>query len=214
MADHTASDVVVVTGTGIARAAADVVSLSLALRAGARDVSAALSGVTATMDAVTAAAREAGLRDRDIASIGAGVQPQYDREGMRVVGYQAYHQLSLVVRDVTAVGAVVAACASAAGNALSVDAITLEIADRRPLEQGALDAAFAHARAKAEQLATLSGRTLGAVRTVLEGTTAGMPMPPVAYAAKGRLGAADMAMSVEAGEHSVTATVTVTWSLD
>ncbi|MDQ2755686.1 MAG: SIMPL domain-containing protein [Actinomycetota bacterium] len=200
-----------VVGTGRASATPDVVRLQLSLHTDAADVAAALRSTGALVAAIGEAAREQGVPATDIASTGAGVHPRHDRDGQRVVGYQAFHQLAIVVRDPARVGDLVEQVAARAGNALSVDAISLDLADTAALEVAARDAAFADARAKAGQYAALAGATLGGVLTVSE-VGAG-PAYPVA-AGRAMAFRADSAMPVEAGSHTLTASVAVSFALD
>lgn len=205
------TNTVTVTGVGATSAVPDVVRVALGVRVDGDDVAGALSGAAHRLEGVTSAVKESGVAARDLSSTGAGVQPRYDRQGERVVGYTAYHQLQVVVRDVEQVGAIVVACAASAGNALTVDAITLDIADRAPFEREARDAAFALARAKAEQFARLSGATLGEVRAVAEGGSGPVGLgPEIAYRA---MAPGSDARTVQPGEHTVSAQVTVVWSM-
>lgn len=199
-----------VTGTGRASTAPDVVRLSLGVSCDGDDVSSALREAGRVVQAVGQAARGQDVLDADIRSTGAGVHPRYDRDGQRVVGYQAFHRLSVVVRDLDRVGAVVDAVARAAGNSLSVDSIQLDLSDSSAIQDEARSAAFLDARAKAGQYAALADAALGEVLSVVEGAVAGASPRPMARMA---MAAADSAMPVEAGEQTVTASVTVTWGL-
>lgn len=214
-ADHhrTRPSCVDVSGTGAATAPADVVRVSIGLRCEADSVAAALSDVAARVTKVSAAVRSGGVADKDITSLSASVQPRWDREGTRVVGYTAYHQLSVVVRTLDDLNAVVDAVAAAAGDALVIDGIALEIADRAPLAKRAREAAFAAAREKAEQFADLSGVTLGRVLQVTE-QEAGFGGGRQADAKYALASSPSAGMPVEAGEHEVTAVVRVTWALE
>jgi uncharacterized protein YggE len=138
-----------------------------------------------------------------------GVNPRWDREGQRVVGYTAHHALRLVVRDRERVGDVIGAMAGAAGDAFGLDAVTLEVADPAPLLVRAREAAFEDARSRADQYASLAGRALGPVLRVTEGGGLEPPVPRFARAAMDVAGG----LPVEAGESSVTATVTVRFGL-
>jgi uncharacterized protein len=203
--------VVQVTGSGKASATPDVVRLALGVTCEGDDVSSALREVGGRVQAIGAAARDHDVRGSDISSTGAGVHPRYDRDGQRVVGYQAFHRLGILVRDIDRVGAVVDAVAAVAGNSLSVDSIQLDLSDVSALQEESRSAAFLDARAKAGQYAALSDARLGEVMSVVEGAVAGgAPRPMMRMA----MAAADSAMPVEAGEQTITATVTVTWALD
>ncbi|MDQ2782126.1 MAG: SIMPL domain-containing protein [Actinomycetota bacterium] len=207
---HTRRRLVQVSASGRASATPDVVRLSLGIRSDGDDVSSALRDVGDKVTSIGEAVRGHGVESADIRSTGAGVHPRYDRDGQRVVGYQAQHSLAVVVRALDTVGAVVDSVAQAAGNSLSVDSIQLELSDSTRMEQEARDNAFAHARSKGDLYARLSGGQLGEVLSVVEGGTGGGPAPV------GRMAmmASSSPMPVEAGETTVTASVTVTWALE
>lgn len=199
-----------VVGVGKASAVPDVVRLSLSVRCDADDVGAALRAVGTRVEAIGRVAGAQGVAPADLRSSGAAVQPRYDRDGRDIIGYQASHSLAVVVRALDSVSALVDAVATEAGNALSVDSIQLDLSDTTPLEQAARDDAFAKAEAKAQQYAALSGARLGPVLAVVEGGSGSGsgPTPRMALMAS-----ASPSMPVQAGEQTVSATVTVTWSL-
>ena len=195
-----------VTGSGSASAPPDVVRIRAGVRCDADDVSSALDDVAGRSAALSSAARDHGVAATDLRTTGTGVHPRHDREGTAVVGYTAYQSLSVTVRDPALVGSLVEAFAGAAGNALTIDHIGLELADSAPLLTQAREAAFADALGKAQQYAALAGRTLGKVAR-LSDVERGGTQPRFAMMAAGK--AADL--SVELGENSVTATVAVRW---
>jgi uncharacterized protein len=195
-----------VTGSGTASAAPDVVRVRVGVRCDGDDVSSALADAASRSRALAQAARDHGVADADLRTTGTGVHPRHDREGVTVVGYTAYQSLSVVVRDPALVGSLVEAFAGAAGNALTVDGIGLELADSAALLAQAREAAFADAEGKARQYAELAGRTLGKVAR-LSDVDRGGAQPRFAMMAAGK--AADL--SVELGENSVTASVAVRW---
>ena len=203
-----------VTGTGTASATPDVVRVALGIRCDSEGVAAALSKVAATVRQVSAAARANGLADRDIASTSASVQPRWNNDGSAVAGYTAYHQLTLLVRSLPSLNDLVDAVADAAGNHLVIDGITLDLAERGPLALHARGAAFDDAHAKAAQYAALAGARLGRVLAVVEGD-GGAGFEPMAGRRDAMMSmkASGGGLPVEAGEHSVGATVRVAWEL-
>ena len=196
-----------VSGRGRASTVPDVVRIQTGVRCDADDVSTALGDASSRAAALAQAARDHGVLDTDLRTTGTGVHPRHDREGITVVGYTAYQQLSVTVRDPALVASLVEAFAGVAGNALTIDSIGLEVADPEPLLAAAREAAFADARAKAEQYAALAGRELGKVERVRDVGNGGA-QPRFARMAAG---AADL--SVEMGENTVTASVAVRWEL-
>jgi len=201
-----------VSGSGSASTTPDVVRLALGIRCDADGVAAALTAAASALRAVSAAARRHGVADRDIASQSASVQPRWDKDGTAVAGYTAYHSVAVRVRALGDLNGLVDEVAAAAGNSLVIDGISLDVSDRAPLEVTAREAAFAAAKAKAQQYAVLSGARLGRVLAVTEGAVAfgGGPMREVRLA----MSAPDAGgLPVESGEHTVTATVSVSWEL-
>ena len=196
-----------VSGRGRASAVPDVVRIHTGVRCDADDVSTALEDASTRSAALAQAARDHGVADADLRTTGTGVHPRHDREGTTLLGYTAYRQLAVTVRDPAMVGSLVEAFAGVAGNALTIDHIGLDLADPEPLLASARDAAFADAKAKAEQYAALAGRELGKVERVRD-VVEGGAQPRFARMAAG---AADS--SVELGENTVTATVAVRWEL-
>ena len=204
MADH-----VEVTGTGTAGAVPDVVVLDVRVQCEAPDVAGALAGAAERVVAALQAAADHGVAERDRRTTGMGVSTRWDREGRAVVGYTAHQTLRLLVRDRERVGDVLSACAGAAGDAFGLDGVTLEVADRAPLLERARTAAFEDARAVAEQYADLAGRALGHALRVTEPADHAAPMPRMRAMAAMETGG----MPVEAGESTVSASVTVRFAL-
>ncbi len=203
------SDHVEVIGTGSASAAPDVVVLDVRVQVEARDVASALRDLGARLDATVGAAAGHGVGDHDRRTTGMGVSPRWDRDGQVVAGYTAHQSLRLRVRDRAHVGEVIAALAAAAGDALAVDAVTLEVADPSPLLVRARAAAFADASTRARQYAELSGRTLGPVLALTEAPEAVGPSPKMRFASMDRAGG----VPVEAGESAVTTSIVVRFAL-
>ena len=202
-----------VVGTGTASATPDIIRLALGVRCEAEGVGPALAQAAGAVRGVSAAARAHGLADADIASTGASVQPRWDRDGNRVTGYTAHHHLTLRVRQLDRLNDLVDAVAASAGNALVIDSISLDLADRAPLQAAARAAAFADAQAKAAQYAQFARASLGRVLSVVE-VAGAVPRPGPMPMAMARSAADSAGMPVEAGEQTVTVTVQVAWALD
>jgi uncharacterized protein YggE len=199
MTDH-----IELSGTGSASAVPDVVRIHAGVRCEGDTVSAALADAGERAGAIAQAARDHGVEDRDLRTTGTGVHPRQDRDGTRLVGFTAYHSLVLPARETSRVNSLVDAFAGAAGDALTIDHIGLDIGEPEPVLARAREAAFADARGKAEQYAALAGRRLGKVQR-LRDVVPGGPQP------RYELMAASKAAGLELGENTVTATVAVRW---
>ncbi|MFC6285583.1 SIMPL domain-containing protein [Nocardioides sp. GCM10027113] len=196
-----------VTGTGSASVAPDSALVRVAATHRADGVTAALAGVSSTVEAIGEVAR----RFTDAARIGSqglSVWPSHDYDGMPS-GFEARHSLAIGCDDLTAAGELVASLAKETGDRIQVESVGLDVADRTEALASAREAAWADALARAEQLAGLAGASVGEVQSVSEG---GGPHVvdggEVAVAASRR---ADVGF--EPGQTSVSATVTVTFQL-
>lgn len=198
---------ITVIGTGTAAVTPDVVRLDLRIGHDAADVAAALSGASAGLTATSRIVREQGIADADIRTLGADIHQRFDREG-QPSGFTAQQRLRVTVRDVESVGAILEAAAAELGNALLVDQVALDVADRSEGLGRARDAAFAQARAKAEQYAALAGSSLGSVAEVAESGATPMARPAMAMREMA------ISMPVETGDHELSASVMVRWLLE
>ncbi|MFZ1485887.1 SIMPL domain-containing protein [Nostocoides sp.] len=201
------------TGVGSASAAPDVVSLDLSVRSPGGSVAEALGAADHGMAAIIDIARQHSLAGRDLQTTSASVYPQYDQQGVSVIGYLAQQSLRLRVRDRSLVGTLINAFSTAIGNTLTVDNIGLQIDDPAPLLTLARQGAFEDAARKAHQFADLAGRQLGPVLFVVDSPASAFP-GPVARGAMMKFSSEDTAagMAVEVGENAVSAHVTVRWA--
>ncbi|MBF4763792.1 SIMPL domain-containing protein [Nocardioides islandensis] len=195
---------VTVTGQGTAREVPDTVVVRVAASHRAAGVAEALAGAGSAADEIVAVAREH-TESRRIQSTTLNLWPAYDNEGQQS-GFEARHGLAVSCTDMEKAGAMIAALAERVGDRLQVESVGLEIGDTARAVQQARSAAYSDAVARANHLAELAGERVDAVQAMAEG---GAPVP-----------FADLAMSREAkgvaiqpGETSVSASVTVTFSL-
>jgi uncharacterized protein YggE len=201
---------VTVTGTGRATAPYDVATLMLAASARAANPSDATARATYAMNAMREAVISGGADESSLQTTSVSLNPVHD-PWPTVSAYEASLSLAVRITDLSRVGTLLVAAVSAGGDGARVDGISFSHDDAAALEASAREAAFAEARAKAEQYAGLAGQALGEVRHVVEGAVRG-PGPVYAKAAAPM---ADMAggPSFDGGGGSVSASVTVTWAL-
>lgn len=205
------TDTIEVTGSGQASGTPDLVVLDLRIQAERDTVADSLRAVSEGVRAIVE--RTARYRADSVPpprTQGLNLHTRHDREGRGVIGYTASQQLRLSLPGTDLAGEVITTLSDAAGDSLGIDGLSLSVSDPAELQRSAREAAFADARERAEQFADLAGRELGTVREVRDVPGhAGGPAPRLARAA-----AFDASsMPIEAGEQSVTATVTVSWDL-
>lgn len=196
---------ITVTASGAASATPDRAILQFAAETSAPNVQAAVERATAAIGVMRNALLEAGVAASDLRSTQASVYREHDRGARR---YVARFGLSATVQDVTAAGSIAQAALAAGGDSARMDGLSFTHADPAALRATAREIAFANARAKAEQLAGLAGRALGAVEEITEHEAGGGgPVVPIP-----RPAAETGTMSFAAGEQEVSVGVTVRWS--
>ena len=180
----------------------------------------ALTANTADMAKLIETLKAAGIADRDIQTSGFSVSPNYvysnevDANGYskppRINGYIVSNQVTIRVRDLTALGTILDQSVTVGAN--TVNGVSFSVADPANLYTEARKKAFADARAKAELYAEAAGVELGDIAAITETQGYGVPQP---YMMR-EMAAADMAapVPVQAGELSFTINVTVSWQLD
>ena len=212
-ADERAS--VTTVGTGTAQTAPDVAVVRVGTEARSARLREAFAQASASSQALLDAALGYGIAREDLATSGLGVRSEtvwHEGKGPRVVGYAATTAMTVTVRDIGSVGALLDALVAAGGNALTIHGLSLEASDPAAALASAQDAAWRDALAAAERLAGLAGRRLGAVVRI---DTSPLQPPPGGPIPMRRvaLAAAAEGMAVEPGLAEVSATVAVTWEL-
>ncbi|MFK0001488.1 SIMPL domain-containing protein [Paenarthrobacter sp. NPDC090522] len=203
---------ITVTGTASAKAAPDLVTLTLGVETRRDSAAQAYSDAGHAAGAVAASLRQAGVADVDLQTSGLSLRADLvwvEGQGQKVSGYIASTNLLVAIRSQADAPAALAAAVAAGGDDIRINGIGQGFSDASRVTAAAQEAAWADAERRAQQYAQLAGARLGSVVTVSQQPTPGAPVPvggmARAYAAE--------AMPVEAGESSVTASVTVEWEL-
>jgi uncharacterized protein len=204
--------VIVVNGEGQIAAAPDQARLVAGVLTQAMTAAAALDDNTRAMNTVFAALRRLGIPDTKIRTSNFSLTPQYppfrpDAPEMRdIAGYQVSNQVTVIVDDVSKVGAILDTLIRSGAN--QSGGVAFEIADTGTLAEQARRAAVADAIAKARTLADAAGVALGAILSIQEGgVSTGGPEPRIFAAAVGT------PPPVSAGEQTVSVSVTVTYAI-
>jgi uncharacterized protein YggE len=198
------------TGTGSAKAAPDMADISAGINSEALTAAAALSANSAGMNSVLAALERLGVARRNIQTSNFSVSPVYasrtPNEAQRLTGYRVSNQLHVILEDAARVGAVLDALVTAGAN--QMNGLNFTFKDPAPLLARARADAVADARLRAQQYAAAAGLTLGPIQSLSEGG-AETPRPMYRVLAM----AAPAPPPIEAGEESVSATVTIVWEI-
>ncbi|WP_108644432.1 SIMPL domain-containing protein [Fuscovulum blasticum] len=202
---------ITVTGEASTAAAPDMATLSIGVTKVGETAAAALADNTAQMQAVIDRLKAAGIEPRDIQTTGLSINPNwsgYDSSvsgGPTITGYTATNIVTVQVRALDGLGAVIDAAVSDGGNTLN--GLTFGLADPRPALDAARKDAVADAKAKADLLAGAAGLGLGPIVSLTEGGGYGAPVPMF------KADSAAGAVPVEQGAISYTASVTVVYEV-
>ena len=203
--------VLTVSGQGEVHGTPDQAMLSAGVVTSARTAASALADNSRAMNEVFATLKRAGIADKDMQTSNFSVQPQYatDKNGntlQDITGYQVSNTVNVRVNEMSKVGPTLDALVSSGAN--SIGDIAFTIKDPKPLLAEARAAAVADAIARAQTLARAAGVTLGPITSIGENSySEPRPLYRVAMAA------APAQTPIAAGEESVTAGVSITWSI-
>lgn len=208
-----------VTGTGTVQRQPDRAVVLVAVESRATTAKDAAAANARKMDAVYAALRAAGVVPPNVQTISYDLQPQYnqpDRDGgeyvPRITGYVANNMVRVQVDDVLRAGAVIDA--AIAGGANRIANLSFELKDTEAARLEALRAAVGKARAEAEVVAAAAGQRLGAPQNI---TSSAHWAPQPMYRrdmAVMEMQAAAPPTPVEAGNLTITATVSINYLLE
>lgn len=208
---------ITVVGTGRITGRPDTLRATVGVDVERPTVQEALDAANRATEETLEALRSAGVAEEDIATTEFSVRPRH-REGPddrpEIRGYTVTNLVEVTIRDLSVAGETLDAAVEAAGDAARVRGLRFSLEDNQELLSQAREAAFAEARAKAEQYAQLSGGSLGSLVSLTE--TAGDQPPPVPFAgdvARGEAAAPAARPPIEPGTQEVIVRVTATWSL-
>jgi len=197
-----ADDSITVSGVGTVKAVPDEAQMSFGVETRRPTAQAAVAANADAMRKVINALRQAGARE--IATQWVSVYP-FTGETGAVDGYSASNSVS-AVSDVDDAAGLIDAAAEAGANQVSGPGLSSSNAEA--LYREALAKAVTDARLRAEVLAKASGRSLGAITTIVEGGAS-----PVPYYDRAALGGDAASTPIVPGQQETAASISVTFSL-
>ena len=212
LAAETPPATIAVTGEGQVEAAPDMATVSLGVQTDADTAAAAMAENSAKLAAVIERLKASGIEPRDIQTSGLSLGPRYDygqQDGTppKVAGYTASNMVTVRVRALDKVGAVLDGVVADGANTLN--GLSFGLADDRPLMDEARAEAVADAAARAALYAGAAGVKLGRVMTIAEAGGYAPPRPMAMEA--GFAKASDM--PVAQGELTISASVSVIYEI-
>lgn len=209
-----------VSATGSAEVAPDMAVINLTVVREAETAREALDANTAAMSEVLAAMQAEGIAERDLQTSNFNIQPRYvypepvdgERPAPRIVGYEVSNSLTVRIRDLERVGAILDTSVTLGVNRGGGIRFTND--DPAEAIAQARSKAMRNAIAKAETLTEAAGIGLGRILSISENSNEPRPMA-IERAAVMQSDMGNAApVPVAAGENSYQVTVNVTFELD
>lgn len=207
---------VTVSATGSIEVRPDTASVSSGVQTEAPTAREALARNNAEMAKVVDGLKAAGIQSKDIQTSALQLNPQYDASSTKtgsaphIVGYHAFNQVRVTLRDVAKVGEVLDQLVELGAN--RINGISFGVSGEEALRDDARKAAMANARRRAELYAAAEKVTLGQVVTISESVDYSGPV--LAHAVGVPAGAKFAAMApIEPGQQRLEVTVYVTYEL-
>ena len=210
---HGAMARLTVGGQGLSSAQPDLATISLGVSSRAATAAEAMTQNAEAQNKVIEALKAEGIEARDIQTSGLNLSPMLDYskdgEAPRVTGYAAQNNVTVRVRDIAGLGAVLDKLVASGANEIGGINFTRE--DMTEAEDAARSAAVQDARRRAEIMAEAAGMRLGPLLRLSDTPVESQPVPMMRMMAAEAKGSAPT--PVEAGELTVSANVTAIFAL-
>ncbi|MCS7011484.1 MAG: SIMPL domain-containing protein [Anaerolineales bacterium] len=199
-----------VTGTGMVSLPPDLAYLSVGVHTEGSNLAKAIEQNNRQTTAVVEAIKNMGVAVEDIQTSNFSVwsTQDYDENGQRYTKYMVDNTVSITIRDLSKVGALLNEAVSAGAN--NINSLSFDVADKSEALSQARQKALENANALAQELAAKAGLKVGPVVSIVYSDVS-----PVPYYGIGSGGGAEASLNVpiEPGKLQISATVTVTYEL-
>jgi uncharacterized protein YggE len=198
------------SGAGHVELEPDMAVIQIGVEQEAETAAAAFNALSVSLMAVMERLAASGIADRDLQTSGLRLEQRYEQidsdQMPKPVGYTAASTLTVRVRDIVAVGAILDAVVQDGANRLY--GLSFDVQEPQAALDQARAEAVADARAKAVLYAEAAGVTLGPILSISEPGYGG-PQPVMMEMAFDRAGS----MPVAGGEISIGADVVIVWQI-
>ena len=204
-----------VSGEGKVTLVPDIANLSLGVQVESPTLADANSKASTAMAALVNVLKMQGVADKDIKTQNFNIYPVYDYTkdvGTPVIrGYQVTNTVTVKVRVISNAGKIIDAAVAAAGDAIRVNSISFSVDDPTKSVDQARELALLDAKAKAEQIARVTGVSLGSVSFVSDSSSNVARIVAPSFDAKG--GAAASTTPILPGDTDLTVSVQVIYNI-
>jgi uncharacterized protein YggE len=202
---------VTVVGDGRVTIQPDLAQVTFGVEANGQTLAAAQADASTRMQAVIDGLIGLGIPREDIRTSRVSANPVYDpRDNTVIRGYRATNSVQVKLRELDRVGPIVDAITAAGAN--RVEGLTFSVEKIEEPKNQARALAVQNGRVKADQLASLAGMRVVAVKSIQESDASSSPTPvaqPMAARADGMA-----APPVEPGTQEIRTQVTVTYVME
>ena len=204
-----------VTGTGEVTVTPDIAILEVGVEIQEPTVTEAQAIASATMEKITTALTDSGVKKEDIQTRYFRIWQQTRRDNFTdqetITGYRVTNMVTAKIRDIDKAAGVIDAVTEAGGDLTRIDNISFSIDDPSDYYELARQEALSEAKAKAEQLAGLAGINLGQPTYISEGSLS-IPIQRSTVDFEGAI-EAPSGTSISPGELDITLTVQVIYAI-
>jgi uncharacterized protein YggE len=201
---------ITVTASGTVEAEPDRARITLGVTTQAPSARQAMTENNEAMAKVISELKAKGIDAKDIQTAAFNVEPviDYSKDGAppKTTAYRVGNQVTVLVRDLNQLGAVLDDVNSAGAN--QVQGLAFEVSNADTLKDDARRQAVGKAQQRAKLLAAAAGAEVGDVMQISEETSNG----PITYATA-RFAKAEASAPIERGTTTLEARVTATWAL-
>lgn len=204
-----------VNGLGRVSIAPDKADLILSVEVQEKSAEAARDQAAASMTTLIKAVKNANVADKDIKTQYVSLYPIYGQDASKKINsYQLTNRVTVCVRDISKVSAIIDSAVKAGGNPVRVQGINFAIDNPETALAQAREKAYANARSKAEQYAKLAGVTLGRTMLISESSVPPMPVPYADMSLMRGVVGASNSTPIQVGEQEVSVTVDVIFGME
>lgn len=213
--EKTAPALISLTGVGQIRATPDIAKVTSGVVSQAKTAAKALAVNSAAMGRIITGLKSAGIASKDIQTSGFSVNPTffYDQKNRRkppkIIGYEVRNQVRIIVRQREKLGSILDKMITLGAN--RINGISFSIDRPQKMQDQARKLAVEDALRKAKIYVAATNTKLGRIVSLSEGQVH-QPMPRFAERAVAMNVAADV--PIEAGEHTVSVRVNITWEIE
>jgi len=203
-----------VSGEGRVTVVPDLAIVTLGVSAQTATVAESQAQAAVAMDKVMAALKAEGVAEKDIQTQSYNIYQvtRWDDKTQQsiVIGYNVSNTVVAKLREINKAGAIIDSVVAAGGDNIRFNGINFSIDKPEQYNTQARDLAMKDAKTKADQMAKLSGLTLGSVTYITESSY--VPVSPSPVYKDAAMGAAP-STSISAGEMEVVLNVQVAYSI-